>query len=533
VTTAVKEPGGTAQPARRAARSRRKRLIPARRWPRRILVTVNVLVAVSLVSAGVVYGYVRYRLGQLKTVKLPSLTAPAPSTAGGSGGLPAMNILLVGSNTRTGLDPGEAAQFGSATDVPGARSDVTMILHLNPADNTASLLSIPRDLFVPLPVHSMAGSVGKIDAALNDGPNNLITAITDDLGIPINHYVEINFDGFQRTIDAIGGISMNFPTPLRDTYSSLKVLQTGCIKLNGATALAVVRARHLQYYANGRWNDDPLSDLARIRRDHTFLRIFVNAAKGQLTNPLKINALVGGLLNQVTVDSGLNVNTLLQLLRHYRHLNPDTVPETTLPITVVPNYRYGAGSYGDVDMPVEPLDHQVINTWAGQAASTPDPSSTSVQLVNISGVPRKAATVGEQLSALGYHVTSTTTGLQSAATTETVVAYHPGSVAQALGVMSNLSGAAMLKSDPTVPAGTVTVQVGSLVAVTSPAAASASPATATASPGSLPGSAPTSTATAPSSTTGGATAATIPVPSGQVPSSAVDQPASYDPTACS
>ena len=128
--------------------------------------------------------------------------------------------------------------------------------------------------------------------------------------------------------------------------------------LNGATALAVVRARHLQYFANGRWNDDPLSDLARIRRDHTFLRIFVNAAKAQLTNPLRINALVAGLTSQVTVDTGLNANLMLQLLRHYRHLDPNTVPETTLPITVVANYRYGAGSYGDVDMPVEPLDHQ-------------------------------------------------------------------------------------------------------------------------------------------------------------------------------
>jgi LCP family protein required for cell wall assembly len=539
VTTAVKEPDGTPQPTRRAARSRRRRLIPARRWPRRILVTVNVLVAVSLVSAGVVYGYVRYRLSQLKTVKLPSLTAPAPSSSGGSGGLPAMNILLVGSNTRTGLDPGEAAQFGSATDVPGARSDVTMILHLNPANNTASLLSIPRDLFVPLPAHSMAGSVGKIDAALNDGPNNLITAITDDLGIPINHYIEINFDGFQRTIDAIGGISMNFPMPLRDTFSSLKILQTGCVHLNGATALAVVRARHLQYYTNGRWNDDPLSDLARIRRDHTFLRIFVNAAKGQLTNPLRINALVGGLLNQVTVDSGLNVNTLLSLLRHYRHLDPNAVPETTLPITVVSNYRYGGGSYGDVDMPVEPLDHQVINAWAGQAPSTAAPSSTSVQLVNVSGVARKAATVGEQLSALGYHVTSSVTGRQSATTTETVIGYHPGSAAEALGVMGNLSGAVMLNSDPTVPAGTVTIQVGSLLAVTAPAAtptASPAPAAGSSTPSTLSPSTlspSTSTATGPSSTTGGATATTIPVPTGQAPSSAVDQPAPYDPTACS
>ncbi len=526
VTTAVRDAGGTPEAGPGAARSgRRKHVIQARRWPRRILVATNVLVAVSLLAAGAVYGYVRYQVAQLKTVKLPSLAAPAPST--GSGGLQAMNILLVGSNTRTGLDPSEAAQFGSASDVPGARSDVTMILHLNPADNTASLLSIPRDLFVPLPPHSMAGPVGKIDAALNDGPNNLITAIEDNLGIPINHYIEINFDGFQQTINAIGGISMGFPMPLRDAYSGLSIGQTRCVKLNGATALAVVRARHLQYFANGRWNDDPESDLARIRRDHTFLRVFVNTAKGQLTNPLKVNALVSGLLNQVTVDSGLNAGSLLSLLRHYRKLDPNTVPETTLPITIVPNYHYGAGSYGDVDMPVQPLDQQVIQTWGGAPTVAPSPSSTTVQLVNISGVARKAATIGQQLTALGYHVTSSTTGRQPATTTETVIDYHPGSVAQALGVMGNLTGAVMLNPDPTVTEGTVTIQIGSLVAVASPSAP-ASPATSPAPASTAPAA---STGVTPSTQAPSATT-TIPVPSGQAPSSAVDQPAPYDPTAC-
>ena len=313
------------------------------------------VVAVSLISTAGLYGYVHYREGQLKTVKLPALTPvkPAPGVTP-SDGLTAMNILLVGSNTRTGLDPAEAGQFGSGTDVPGARSDVTMILHLDPKTNTASILSIPRDLFVPLPPHSMAGSVGKIDAALNDGPNNLITAITDDLGIPINHYIEINFDGFQRTIDAIGGIKMDFPMPLRDTFSALHITQTGCQVLNGATALAVVRARHLQYFANGRWQDDPLSDLARIRRDHTFLRIVVDAVKGQTANPLRLNALTGAVLNQVTVDSGLNVNTMLALYRHFRRLDPAVVPETTLPITVVPNYHFAGARTATWTCPSSP-----------------------------------------------------------------------------------------------------------------------------------------------------------------------------------
>lgn len=71
-----------------------------------------------------------------------------------------------------------------------------------------------------------------------------------------------------------------------------------------------------------------------------------------MSDPIKANALVGGLLNQVTVDSGLNVSTMLSLFRHFRHLDPNAVPETTLPVTVTPNYHYAAGSYGDEHPPV-------------------------------------------------------------------------------------------------------------------------------------------------------------------------------------
>ena len=431
-----------------------------------------------------------------------------------------MNILLVGSNTRTGLDPGEAGQFGSAADVPGARSDVTMILHLDPANGSASLLSIPRDLFVPLPPHSMAGSVGKIDGALNDGPNNLITAITNDLGIPINHYINVNFDGFQRTVSAIGGIKMNFPTPLRDTFSALRITQTGCQQLNGATALAVVRARHLQYEVNGRWYDDPQSDLARIRRDHTFLRIFVSTAKSQVTNPFRLNALVGGLLNQVTVDTGLNISTLLSLFRHYKHLNPYSVPETTLPITVVSNYHDGGVNYGDVDMPVEPLDHQVIDAWAPQPQAS-EPSGTTVQLVNISGTAHKAATVASELAGLGYTISGTTTGTVSASTSESVIRYHPGSVGPALGLRERLSGAVIMYPDPTIPDGSLTLDIGSAVGVAAPPTAAPAP--------SPTVSAPSASAAPPAAPT---TTTTIPTAGGQPPSSSTDQAQPFDPTAC-
>jgi len=485
-----------------------------------LLVVANVVVAVSLVSVSVVFGYVRYRVGQVKTIKLPSLTPVLPTGGGHTSAAappPPMNILLVGSNTRTGLDPAEAAQFGSGGQVPGARSDVTMIVHLDPAKGSASLLSIPRDLFVPLPPRSLAGGVGKIDAALNDGPNNLINVITADLGIPINHFVEVNFDGFQRTIDAIGGVDMSFPTPLRDVFSRLAISKTGCQRLNGASALAVVRARHLQYLSQGVWIDDPQSDLSRIRRDHTFLKIFVNAAKAQASNPVRLNALVGGLLGQVTVDSGLNVNTMLDLFRHFRHINADTVAETTLPITVVGNYHFAGGTYGDVDMPVEPLDHQVIMAWSGQVPSRPAHSPIKVRVVNISGTFRKGAAIALQLEAAGFTVTGSADAATPATPTETVIRYSPGSVDQALELLSSLAGAVMMYSDSAVTPGNITLEIGSVVSVT-PSTSSRAVTTST-SPGAV-------------TTVPAGPAPTIPTAGGQAPSSSSDQAAPFDPTSC-
>jgi LCP family protein required for cell wall assembly len=497
-------------------------LVLRKRWPRRVLVTVNVIVALCLLMTMTVYGYVWYETSKLKTIRLPGLVAS------GSDGLAPMNVLLVGSNTRTGLDPTEAGAFGSARQVPGARSDVTMVLHLDPKSATAALLSIPRDLFVPLPPHSMAGRWGKIDAALNDGPNNLITAISTDLGIPINHYVEVNFDGFQRTIDAIGGIRMDFPMPLRDQLSNLQIAQTGCQKLNGAKALAVVRARHLQYLTNGRWADDPQSDLARIRRDHTFLRIFVAAVRAQTSNPLRLNALANGLLAQVTVDSGLNVHTLLNLFRHYHRINVDSVPETTLPITIVTNYHYSGGAYGDVDFAVEPLDHQVIDNWQHDTVPrAPIPSNTVVNIVNVSGSTRKASTVAAQLTAAGVKVGSVSSAPRRALVSETFIHYHSGDLNRADALRSHLAGAIMFEQDPTVAVGELQVELGSVAAVTASLPPGAAP------QNNGPTTKPTTgTATKPTAGSTPPPASAVPTAMGQSPSSAQDQAQPFDPTPC-
>ncbi|MGH9122698.1 MAG: LCP family protein, partial [Acidimicrobiales bacterium] len=505
--------------------------------------------------------YVRYQIDSIRTQAAPTLTPQAkPSTSGpdSAGGLTPENILLIGNETRAGLtSPAEIAQFGSPTQFSGSLSDVIMVLHLNPSTDTASILSIPRDLFVPMPAGSPVGSYQKIDATLNDGANgaaNLIAAIQNDLGIPINHYVEVDFDGFQATVNAIGGINVAFPEPLYDAYSLLNE-PAGCQHLNGAQALALVRSRHLQYDPPGvnpnyppSWPYDPESDLSRIVIDHTFLRILGQTAKNEAeSNPLTANSLLSAVINQVTVDPGLKAQ-ILTLFTHYHSLNVGTAPELTLPVTQVggsSGYYYQGAAIGDVEFAVQPADNQVIAQWDGAALPTPQRPS-GVTVVNISGTYSALQPAYSGLSAQGFTLTGESTGSDPGSPTETWVNYYPSQngVSYALDVMQTLSGAVMLQPDSSLAQGTVEVDVGSLLAVPGLAANSAPP------PASPNSSSSTTSSTSTSTTIGGSirtgvsgnttstsssttsTSVGVPTPPGQTPSASADQLTPYDPRAC-
>jgi len=498
-----------------------------RRWPRRTLIAGGVVLSLFVLLAGLAYGYVRYRLDSIRTEAAPHLSAEVHGGPDSRGGLAPENILLIGNETRSGItNPTEIQEFGSPTELSGSLSDVIMILHLDPKKYTASLLSIPRDLFLPMPPDSGLGPYEKVDAALNDGsngPDNLIQTLTDDLGIPINHFVELDFDGFQATVNAIGGIKIDFPEPVFDAQSGLNITTPGCAHLGGAQALALVRARHLQYDPPGNteshayWPYDPESDLSRIVRDHTFLRVVATTAESQgLTDPIKANAFLGAVINQVTIDPGLK-GQLISLASHYRHINPANVPETTLPITTVGSaygYTYAGSAIGDVDFAVEPADEQVIQAWDPQALPAPT-LPTAVNIVNIAGVAHLASNTSASLRTDGFTIGTATTGSEPAGTTETLIRYAPGNLAQAVSVLDELSGAVMLQQEPGQAPGTVELDVGSTFAVLPP-----------------PSAAPATTA---STVAGQATTTTtinVPTPGGEAPSSATDVVRPWDPIPC-
>jgi LCP family protein required for cell wall assembly len=489
-----------------------------------MIALVGVLI-VGLLAAGGVLAYARYRYDQIHKVDIGSTTFSPTGT---------MNILLAGDNCRACLNGQQANAFGTGAEVGGGRSDVTMVLHLDLSTGKAALLSIPRDLFLPIPGTDRAN---RIDAALNSGPKALVAQIEDDLGIPIDHYVSVNFDTFQSIVNDLGGIDMYFTDPVKDAQSALNVAATGCVHLNGFQALAVVRSRHLYYYQGGYWHYDGFGDLSRIKRDHVFLQVMATAVEGQLTNPFKINSIVGTLAPQLEVDSGLSLSTMISLVREFRHLDPAGVPTYTLPVVVDPNpYYYRGANYGDVVFPDYPADAQTIASFLGAPAPAASPAGVTVEVLNGTGAYNQAARTGTALAALGYSVTGASDTTHVGTPAETTVYYAPGHRADAFGLAGRLSGLVAVGS---LPAGTPgsTAPTAQVSPVTDPGLGSGADLTVVTGTGFAvnPPPPPSSTSSAgpaaakavPTTTT------TVPLGSGLgAPTPAQEPTPSFDPTAC-
>jgi LCP family protein required for cell wall assembly len=214
---------------------------------------------------------------------------------------PAENFLIVGSDLR------------EETDESGSRSDSIMILRRDPAGG-AALLSIPRDLWVPI---AGTGDSGKINWAFNGGGPRLTETITQALGIPIHHYIEIDFDGFSRLVDSFGGVDICIPNPAQDTGSGLSV-PGGCQTLHGPQALAFVRSRHYEEWIDdeGDWVPDGKNDLGRIERQQAFIRAATQDVMEELkSNPFLLGNLLEAARGLVSFDENLDLLEAAESLR--------------------------------------------------------------------------------------------------------------------------------------------------------------------------------------------------------------------------
>ena len=424
-------------------RTSRAARIRARRIRRRLLVGCSLLLAFLLVATTAGYGYVHFRFGQIRSVDVPGLH-------GAGGGAP-FNLLVVGSDSRESLDAKDAKRYG---DVGGQRNDTTLVVRVEPDRRRVSMLSIPRDLVVPI---AGTGTENRINAALTVGPGQLVTTIEQNFGIPIHHYVLIDFDGFRAIVDALDGIDVRFPYPSRDLKSGLDVNEAGCHHLNGGRALALARSRYFSYQLDGVWHSDPWADLGRIRRQQAFLQALVKAALDRgLTNPVRANAFVGSLVHEVTKDSALRVGDLIRTGAALRSFRPSQLATYTLPVTAATDQPLG-----DVLRLKQPDAVGVVDRFLGRAPPAgPAPSAnTQVTVLNALGTSGLAASTATELRRSGYRI-ATVGNAPSADLSRSQISYAPGGLAAARTLAGTLLGGANLVEDPTLAASHLTLVLG-------------------------------------------------------------------------
>jgi LCP family protein required for cell wall assembly len=453
------------------------------------------MVAVLLVGVASVFGYVSWRFGQIRRISLHNLGIGGHSAPAGS----PMTILVVGSDNRSSLkQAGDKQSFGSGSQVAGQRSDTIILLRVDPKSSQASIMSIPRDLWVDIPGKSYKQ---RINTTFDTGPDLLVQAIHQDIGIQVDHYVEVNFDSFRQMVNSVGGVKQYFPTPVKDALSGLNFPAPGCYTLTGDQALGFVRSRHYEYYAKGSWHFEAESDLARIKRQQQFIKKMLGKAQSSgLTNPIELNNIVSAVTTNLTVDKGLSQKEMLNLAKRFRSLNPASLPSTTLP--TVPAVVQG----NDVLLLKQPDAQQAIATFLGQSQTTGTgtasgspkanvkPGDVRVQVLNGTGVKGQASQTEAALRTQGFSVTAigTATGPRSATS---IVRYAPGADAKAALVASSVVGGAQLQSDPTLQSSDVVLVTGqSYRGIQAPSAASTTgqaPATTAAAPATAPAAPPT------------------------------------------
>lgn len=299
---------------------------PRRSWPQRLIIAGNVCVIVVALAVASSLSYFNTKLADVKRLALSgALTTPDAAP-----GAP-QNFLIVGTDSDLGLSSTDPAVQGRG-QITGARSDTIMILHLDPKQHSAALLSLQRDLWVEI---AGQGISQKINSALGlggegtAGPATLIKTIEQNFKIPINHYVEIDFAGFLDLVDAVGGVTIDFDAPATDPKSGLDIKAAGSQRLDKDMALAYVRSRTYTRLVNGRQVVDPTADLGRIQRQQTFLRAVMHEV-GSTRNPVTLARIGDAIASNMKVDDALGFRDSLGLARKLAGLDPETVD---LPVT--------------------------------------------------------------------------------------------------------------------------------------------------------------------------------------------------------
>ncbi|MGH9178764.1 MAG: LCP family protein [Acidimicrobiales bacterium] len=423
---------------------------------------------------GSVYAYLRWQFGKVDKI---SFACNVLRNCGDDDPGQPMNVLLVGSDTRATISEEERRQFGTETQVGGQRSDTIIILHVDPRAEKAALMSIPRDLAVPIS-GSDSQTPRRINTAFENGPDVLIATIREQLGVEIDHYAQVDFNGFRSLVDAIGGVTMYFPSPARDTVSGLNVAEPGCVEMDGNTALAYVRSRNYQYRESGRWHTDPTADLGRIERQQGFIRRVIGKASRVGRNPVRLNSIVNSAVPNLKIDDAFSTKDILRLAKRFKSLEPDAVEMLPLPVTQA---RIGGAAVLQLKQPeaAEILDRLTGKAPPpGDAAPPPKvlPGTVRVRVLNGTGADGQAGTAAQGLRTANFGVAATGDA-DRYGYPQTLIRYGKGQLPKAQLLQAYVDGRSELREDAALRGGDLVLVTGTgFKGIKPPPGAAAAPA---------------------------------------------------------
>ncbi|MGP8000210.1 MAG: LCP family protein [Streptosporangiaceae bacterium] len=419
------------RPAPSAAQQRLMGRIAAGRRARHrraYLVVCAAMSAVVLFVSGAAWGFTSYINDSIGRVNAG--TAGTPSSG-------PLNVLLAGVDVRSGLTRHQQLALHVGDSV-SSNSDTLMLIHVSGDRDHVTVVSLPRDSWVNIPGHGM----NKINAAYGlGGPKLVVQTVEQVTGLTVNDFIQVNFLGFVKVIDALGGVNICLPFAVDDSDSGLH-MSAGPHHVNGITALEYARDRH----------SFALSDLARIQDQQRLMSSMLSEAisSGTLADPVKLTRFLQAALAAVKVDQGLNVSALADQLRG---LSPHNVQFMTVPLANL-NYQTPTGQSAVLwdTSQAQALFSKLKND---QVATRPHPhpaghhaghqlrpAQVPVAVWNGTMIGGLSAGTGASLAKLGFPVQDGLTW-KAQDLSQTVIQYPAGHEAAAKLVQHVLSGASL------------------------------------------------------------------------------------------
>lgn len=449
----------------------------------RALIALNGFLVIFALAAAGWGGYVYDRVRDIDSVDLDEVlrgSDEAPPAQGpvGETSAPApeepqppsapLNFLLVGSDSRAFVDSEEDVDSFGVDESP-ARADTILLARVDPVAKTASLVSFPRDLYVDI-----AGEEGRnrINTAFAEGPAGLIQTISENFDVSIDHYVQVDFEGFKELIDAVGGIELWLSYPVRDwgrpapgepnrNISGLDISETTCVQLDGTQALSYVRSRHFEQLIGGRWTPDPTGDLGRIQRQQDLVvRAVAKALREGLLNPVKLLRVLDAVDGHLFTDDNLKPGDAVDLASQLDGLDVQAIRRDTIPTET---FITPAGA--DVQVIADEAEvERIMRVFRGLAPEVAEEGAgglaagdISITTVNGSGRTGEALAARQGFEAAGFTVVGTQSRPPFGVAT-TTVEHGPGQAPQAELVARHLPPGAIIAE---VPAPGITVVTGS------------------------------------------------------------------------